>query len=85
LRGITSTGEVIGKGAYGRVIEASIHGMLCAAKEVHSILVEGVSLEEYEATKRSFLNECLNASQIHHPNVVQVLGIHYPTPEDKLP
>ena len=82
---VTSTGKVIGKGAYGRVIEVYVHGTLCAAKEIHAILVEEVTFAECEATKQSFLTECVNASRIHHPNVVQVLGIHYPTPEAKLP
>jgi len=85
LKEVTSTGKVIGKGSYGRVIEVYAHGTLCAAKEVHPILVDGVTTEELEATRQSFLSECNNASRIHHPNVVQVLGIHYPTPEAKLP
>ena len=85
LREVTRTDVIIGKGAYGRVIEVYVHGTLCAAKEVHPILVDGVTPGELEATKRSFLTECVNASRIHHPNVVQVLGIHYPTPEAKLP
>ncbi|XP_065916156.1 serine/threonine-protein kinase TNNI3K-like [Dysidea avara] len=85
LRDVTSGGKVIGRGSYGRVIEVYVHGTLCAAKEVHSILVEGVTPAECEATSRSFLTECSNASRLHHPNVVQVLGIYYPTPEAKLP
>ena len=85
LRDVTSTGVVLGKGAYGRVIKVCVHGTLCAAKEVHSILVEGVSPAECEIMKRKFITECIYTSRIHHPNVVQVLGIHYPTPEAKLP
>jgi len=85
LQEVTTTSRVIGKGSYGRVIEVYVHGTLCAAKEVHAILVEGVTPAEHEATKQSFLTECVNASRIHHPNIVQVLGIHYPTPEAKLP
>ena len=85
LLDVTSTGKFIGKGSFGRVIEVHVQGTLCAAKEVHAILVEGVTPAECEATKQSFLIECVNASRIHHPNVVQVLGIHYPTPEAKLP
>ena len=41
LQEVTSTGVVIGKGSYGRVIEVYVHGTLCAAKEVHPILVNG--------------------------------------------
>jgi len=67
------------------VIKVYVHGTLCAAKEVHPILVEGVNPEELEAIKHKFLTECTYTSQIHHPNVVQVLGIHYPSPKAKLP
>ena len=85
LRDVTSTGVVLGKGAYGRVIEVYVHGMLCAAKEVHPILVEDVSPVECDLMKRKFMTECICTNRIHHPNVVQVLGIHYPSPEAKLP
>ena len=37
--------------------------------------------KEFEATKHSFLSECFKASRILHPNVVQMLGDCYPTPE----
>ena len=85
LSDVKSTGKLIGKGAYGRVIEVHVHGMACAAKEVHSILIENVTPNEFEATKASFLNECAKSSRIIHPNMVQVLGIHYPSTEAKVP
>ena len=85
LAKITSTDKVIGRGAYGIVFEVCIHGTLCAAKEIHSNFVDNVSPQEFEITKKTFLTECVNASRILHPNVVQMLGIHYPTPEAKLP
>jgi len=47
--------------------------------------VTGIALAEFEAMKQSFFTECINASRVLHPNVVQVMGIHYPTPEAKLP
>ena len=62
-----------------------VHGTLCAAKEIHPALVENVSSQESEAIKRSFCEECVKASRIHHPNIVQMLGIYYPTPQAKLP
>ena len=64
LSDVKSTGKLIGKGAYGRVIEVYVHGMPCAAKEVHSILIENVTPNEFEATKASFLNECAKSSRI---------------------
>ena len=85
LSKVTSTDKVIGRGAYGRAIEVYVHGTLCAAKEIHPALVENVSAQESEAIRRSFCEECVKASRIHHPNIVQMLGIYYPTPEAKLP
>ena len=85
LSKVTSTDKVIGRGAYGRVIEVYVHGTLCAAKEIHPALVENVSAQESEAIRRSFCEECVKASRIHHPNIVQMLGIYYPTPQAKLP
>ena len=85
LTNVKSAGMAIGKGAYGRVIKVNVHGTLCAAKEVHSILVEQVSSREFEVTKQAFLSECVKASRVLHPNVVQMLGIYYPTPQAKLP
>ncbi|XP_065913272.1 uncharacterized protein [Dysidea avara] len=84
LTGVGSAGVVIGKGSYGQVIEVSLHGMVCAAREVLANLVEGDTLAETNLAKR-FASACLVISRIHHPNVVQMLGIHYPTPEAKLP
>ena len=90
LRKVTSTGEIIGRGAYGRVLAVNVYGTgtpatRCAAKEVHPILVEGVTQEELDATRKAFLTECTFTSRLDHPNVVQVLGIHYPTRKAKLP
>ena len=82
---ITDMGRTIGLGSYGRVLEVSVHGTLCAAKEIHPILVDNVSAKEFEVRKRSFLLECEYASRMRHPNLVQVLGIYYPTPQAKLP
>ena len=85
LSKVTSTDKVIGRGAYGRAIEVYVHGTLCAAKEIHPALVENVSAQESEAIMRSFCEECVKASRIHHPNIVQMLGIYYPIPQAKLP
>ena len=82
LVNVTSTGKVIGSGAYGQVIEVYVHGTLCAAKEIHPILIRH---DDAEHVKRSFQAECVKSSRILHPNIVQVLGIYYPTPQAKLP
>ena len=44
---IQSVGEEIGRGAYGRVYTVKYCGLICAAKEIHSILVgDDVGQEE---------------------------------------
>ena len=85
LTNVRTAGREIGRGAYGRVFEVYVYGTSCAAKEVHSNLIHNVSIRDFEAVKHTFLTECINSSRIHHPNVVQVLGIYYPTPQAKLP
>ena len=42
LTGVRPNGKDIGVGAYGRVFEVEYCGNIFAAKEVHSILVQGV-------------------------------------------
>ena len=75
LTNVRATGKVIGKGSFGRVIEVCVHEMLCAAKEIHSTLIEDVTPRQSQKTEQLFLTECANASQVNHPNFVQVLGI----------
>ena len=60
LRDLYLTGVIpyktdIGVGTYGRVYEVEYCGTVYAAKEIHSILVQGVMREEFEATKKAFL------------------------------
>ena len=74
----TSKEDSIGVGSYASVYEVMVHGTLCAAKVMHPILLN-------ETNKRAFLSECLRSSRILHPNVVQFLGIYYPSPKDRLP
>ena len=85
LTNVRATGKTIGRGAFGRVIEVYVHETLCAAKEIHSILIEDVTSTEFEGTKRLFFNECANASQVNHPNVVQMLGICFLNPAEASP
>jgi len=85
LTGVRPTGKDIGVGAYGRVFEVECCGIVFAAKEVHQILVQGVSREEYEGTRRSFLIECAQSISLGHPNVVQFLGVYNPGGESQLP
>ena len=74
----TSRTEPIGTGSYANVYEVMVHGTRCAAKEMHPMLMS-------ETRKCDFLDECVRCSRILHPNVVQFLGIHYPSPDAQLP
>ena len=65
----TNKKESIGLGSYTSVYEVMVHGTLCAAKEMHPVLVS-------DTNKRAFLSECVQSSRILHPNVVQFLGIY---------
>ena len=79
LKGITSIDEELGRGAYGRVFGVKYCEMICAAKEIHSVLVEGVGEAEMHRTIESFLRECHQCSTLRHPNIIQFLGIYYPS------
>ena len=74
----TNKEESIGVGSYASVYEVMVHGTLCAAKEMHPVLVN-------DTNKRAFLSECVQSSRILHPNIVQFLGIYYPSPRARLP
>ena len=77
LKGVKETGEEFGVGAYGRVFAVDYYGTVCAAKEIHSILVTGVGAAEFQRTKDNFLRECQQCAELRHPNIVQFLGVYY--------
>ena len=78
LTGVKPNGKHIGKGAYGRVFEVEFCGNVCAAKQIHSTLIEDVTRQEFEHMKALFIGECLRSSALGHQNVVQVLGVYNP-------
>ncbi|XP_065913492.1 uncharacterized protein [Dysidea avara] len=69
----------LGRGSYGRVYAVNYHGTICAAKEIHSILIEEVGEVEMRRTVESFMRECYQCSALRHPNVIQFLGVYYPS------
>ena len=78
LKGIEEVNQKeIGRGAYGRVYEVKYCEMTCAAKELHSILLEGQGEVERRFVD-SFLRECHQCSKLRHPNIIQFLGVYYP-------
>ena len=80
LKGVTELNrDELGRGAYGRVYAVKYCQTICAAKEIHSILVEDVGQVEMQRTIESFMRECRQCSTLRHPNVIQFLGVYYPT------
>ena len=70
-------GKQIGFGANGRILEAKWEGVTVAVKEIYSIFNQ-VNEPEFQALKRTFMQECEQSSQLRHPNVVRFLGIYLP-------
>ena len=80
LKGVKSLNrKELWRGAYGKVYAVKYCQTLCAAKEIHSILIEDVGEAERRRTIDSFLRECRQCSMLRHPNVIQFLGVYYPT------
>ncbi|XP_065913992.1 uncharacterized protein [Dysidea avara] len=78
LYDVNPTGDEIGRGAYGRVFAVNYEGTICAAKEVHTLLLEMSQDEALHKIKSDFLSECQIWSTLRHPCVVQFLGVYYP-------
>ena len=72
LQGITATGKEIGRGAYALVEEFNFRGLLCVGKSIHEELEPG---QQGNILER-FVVECEILSELHHPNIVQFLGVH---------
>ena len=84
LKGVTKLNRArdeLGRGAYGIVYAVKYCQTICAAKQIHSILVEGVGQVEMQRTIESFMKECRQCSRLRHPNVIQFLGVYFPTGE----
>ena len=80
LTGVVPLNKELGRGAYGRVYAVKFNGLVCAAKELHSIfLTELVEPEQKQALKDCFLRECCCGCTIRHPNIVTFLGVYYPS------
>ena len=84
--GVKFTDRDLGRGAYGRVFAVDYNGVTCAAKEIHSLLVEACrSSNELHRLKQMFLQECLLHSELHYPNIVKMLGVYYRNDQAVLP
>ena len=76
---VKETGRELGRGSYGVVLEVDVNGLICAAKKLHDILLE----QDRQARARmggQFVEELFQHSRLRHPNIVQLLGVYFPSP-----
>ena len=74
LTGVSVTNRVLGHGSYAIVLELEYMGRKCAGKKIHEVLLTQGSTT-YPI--RKFENECHLLSQLHHPNIVEFLGVFF--------
>ena len=65
---------MLGSGAFGVVEEVTVGGKLCAAKKIHSVLLDIHNEGEQKIIER-FITECKLMSRLHHPNIVRFIGL----------
>ena len=86
LEGVRDTGIEVGKGATATIKELDFRGLKCVGKFLHRTLIDYARPEEKEALLERFKDECLLLSRLHHPCIVQFMGIFYEErPKSDLP
>ena len=82
LTGVMITNRILGHGSYAAILELEHLGLKCAGKKIHdTLLKEGVAT--YASLR--FVEECHLLSQVHHPNIVQFLGIYFENEKVQVP
>ena len=77
LDGVRDTGREVGHGSYAVVKELEYHGLKCVGKKIHGILFESATPHEKASMLERFAGECELLSGLHHPCIVQFLGVWY--------
>ncbi len=77
LQGVHDTGRTIGNGSYATVKELEFRGLECVGKKIHRILYKAASPQERAAVQERFADECELLSRLHHPCIVQFLGVYF--------
>ena len=75
LIGVQLTQRELGSGSYATVYEVNHLGLKCAGKKIHEVLLKQGGGPTYALTR--FEEECRLLSRMHHPNIVQFLGIYF--------
>ena len=77
LDGVRDTGREVGHGSYAVVKELEYHGLKCVGKKIHGILFESATPHEKAAMLERFAGECELLGGLHHPCIVQFLGVWF--------
>ena len=77
VEGVRDTGEVVGQGSYGEVKELELRGLKCVGKKLHRLLYETAGPRERALLVGRFAQECELLSRLHHPHIVQFLGVWF--------
>ncbi len=76
LQGVRETGRTNGHGSNATVEELKYYGLKCVGKKVHGLLYNSASPLEQANLLERFADECELLSRLHHPCIVQFLGLH---------
>ena len=75
LTGVTVTDRELGRGYFATVLEVVHKRQKYAGKKIHAPLP--VEYENEEPIVDRFMEECRLLSQLHHPNIVQSVGVYF--------
>ncbi|XP_011408822.1 PREDICTED: PTI1-like tyrosine-protein kinase 1, partial [Amphimedon queenslandica] len=79
LQRVRVTRIELGRGSFGVVNELRVNGIQCAGKKLNNFLAMEDSL------LCEFGNAIILHRQQHHPNIVKLFGVHYPSSSTPLP
>lgn len=71
------TEHELGRGAYGVIHAVEYNGARCAGKQLHPVFFHGTKSEHKRLLMERFVDECRFHSRQCHPNIVQLLGVHF--------
>ena len=77
LDGVSDTGMIIGNGSYATVKELEFRGLKCVGKKIHQLLFDSATPQDRATMLQRFTEECELLSHLHHPCVVQFLGVYF--------
>ena len=77
LDGVEDLDEVIGHGSYAVVKKFKYRGLECVGKKMHDILYQNATPQQREDMLIRFQGECELLSRLHHPCIVQFMGVYF--------